>query len=145
MSRQIFLNLPVTDLAKSMAFYEALGFTTNPDFTDDKAACVVMGDGLHAMLHTHENLRRFTSKDICDTRNSAQVLMAFQVSSRAEVDRLVAAALAHGGTTPRPGQDHGFVYYHAFEDPDGNTWEPMWLNPGASACSHTCTPQPRLT
>ena len=133
MSRQIFLNLPVTDLSKAKAFYEALGFSINADFTDDKAACVVMGDGLHAMLHTHESLRRFTTKDICDPRTSVQMLMAIQVESRAEVDRLATAAVANGGSTPRPSQDHGFVYYHAFEDLDGNTWEPMWLNPGASA------------
>lgn len=129
MSRQIFLNIPVTDLPKSKAFYEALGFTINTKFTDDKAACVVMGDGLHAMLHTHESMRRFTTKEICDPRTTVQVMMAIQVNSREEVDRLAAAAVAHGGSTPRPRQDHGFVYYHAFEDLDGNTWEPMWLNP----------------
>ena len=129
MSRQIFLNIPVTDLPKSKAFYEALGFTINAGFSDDKAACVVMGDGLHAMLHTHESLRRFTTKNICDPRTTVQVMMAIQVNSREEVDRLAAAAVAHGGSTPRPSQNHGFVYYHAFEDLDGNTWEPMWLNP----------------
>ncbi len=131
MSRQIFLNLPVTDLSRSKAFYEALGFSIDADYTDNKAACVVMGDGLHAMLHTHESLQRFTSKSICDPHTSVQVLMAIQVESRAEVDRLAAAAVANGGSAPRPSLDHGFVYYHAFEDPDGNTWEPMWLNPNA--------------
>lgn len=133
MSRQIFLNLPVTDLPKSKAFYEALGFSINTDFTDDKAACVVMGDGLHAMLHTHESMKRFTAKEICNPRTSVQVLMCFQVGSREEVDRLAAAAVAHGGSTPRPSEDHGFMYYHAFEDLDGNIWEPMWLNPVAAA------------
>ncbi|MBL9117764.1 MAG: VOC family protein [Verrucomicrobiaceae bacterium] len=133
MSRQIFINLPVTDLDKSKAFYEALGFNINKDFTDDKAACVVMGDGLHAMLHTHESLRRFTDKQICDPRTTVQALIAIQVESRTEVDRLAAAAVANGGSTPRPSQDHGFCYYHAFEDLDGNTWEPMWLNPEVSA------------
>lgn len=133
MSRQIFLNIPVTNLPKSKAFYEALGFTINAGFSDDKAACVVMGDGLHAMLHTHESMRRFTTKNICDPRTTVQVMMAIQVNSREEVDRLAAAAVAHGGSTPRPSQDHGFVYYHAFEDLDGNTWEPMWLNPAAAA------------
>jgi uncharacterized protein len=127
--RQVFINLPVKDLRAAKAFYVALGWSINPAYTDENAACVVMGGGLFAMLHTHDSLKRFTTKSVCDSHSSTEVLVAVQVESKEEVDRIVAAALKNGGSAPRPPQDHGFVYYHPFEDIDGHTWEPMWLAP----------------
>ena len=122
MPRLIFINLPVADLPKAMAFYKALGFAHNPQFTDDTAACIVISDIIHVMLLTHAKFREFSPKPICDTRSSLQALLSLSCESRAEVDALVAKARAAGGTVFEDARDHGFMYEHSFLDPDGHGW-----------------------
>lgn len=134
MSKMIFVNLPVTDLAKSMAFYEALGATNNPAFTDETAACMVLSDTIYTMLLTHEKWAQFTRKTIPDAHLSAQVMLCVTADSRTDVDAQVAKASAAGGVAdPTPTQDHGFMYGRSFEDPDGHIWEVMWMDPAAAS------------
>jgi uncharacterized protein len=133
MSKLIFVNLPVTDLAHSTAFYEALGATRNPQFSDETATCIVFSDTIHAMLLTHEKYRQFTSKPIADAHRSSQVLICLSAGSRAEVDETVARAAGAGGKAdPSATQDHGFMYGRSFEDPDGHHWEVMWMDMAAA-------------
>jgi predicted lactoylglutathione lyase len=122
MNRQIFLNLPVADLSRSMAFFQALGFSLNPQFTGDGAACVVISETIHVMLATHDKFRQFTPKAICDTKQAVEVLISLSCASRQEVDDLVAKALVAGGTTYDKPEDFGFMYTHSFVDPDGHGW-----------------------
>lgn len=132
MSKLIFINLPVKDLERSKAFYEAVGAGNNPAFSDDTAACMVFSDTIHAMLLTHEKWRQFTSKPIVDAHANAQVLLCLSADSRDEVSRLVARASSAGGKAdPTPVQDYGFMYGRSFEDPDGHIWEVMWMDPDA--------------
>lgn len=132
MPQMIFINLPVADLAKSKAFYEAVGATNNPAFTDDTAACMVFSDVIHTMLLTHEKWATFTSKSIPDARMHAQVLLCVSADSREAVDGQVGKAVAAGGKAdPTPTQDYGFMYGRSFEDPDGHIWEVMWMDPAA--------------
>jgi predicted lactoylglutathione lyase len=123
MHKQIFINLPVQDLKRSMAFFEGLGFGFNPQFTNEQGACMVVGDNIFAMLLDREFFKTFTHKQIADTRSHTETLICLSCDSDAEVDALVRKALAGGGSTPRPVQDMGFMYYHGFEDLDGHTWE----------------------
>jgi predicted lactoylglutathione lyase len=123
MHKQIFLNLPVQDLKRSMAFFQSLGFGFNPQFTNDQGACMVIGDNIYAMLLDREFFKTFTHKSIADTRSHTEALICISCDSDAEVDGLVKKALAGGGTAPRAALDHGFMYYHGFEDLDGHTWE----------------------
>jgi uncharacterized protein len=122
MSRQVFINLPVADLSKSIAFFEALGFSRNPEFSDDAGACIVVSDTIYVMLATHDRFRVFTPKAICDTSKAVEVLLNLHCESREEVDGLVAKALAAGGTTYDEAEDLGFMYSHSFVDPDGHGW-----------------------
>lgn len=132
MPQMIFINLPVADLAKSKAFYEAVGATNNPAFTDDTAACMVFSDVIHTMLLTHEKWATFTSKSIPDARTHAQVLLCVSADSREAVDGQVGKAVAAGGKAdPTPTQDYGFMYGRSFEDPDGHIWEVMWMDQAA--------------
>ena len=133
MPQMIFLNLPVTDLAKSKAFYEAVGAANNPAFTDDTAACMVVEEGsIHVMLLTHEKWATFTSKAIPDAHTTAQVLICVSADSREAVDGQVDKAVKAGGKAdPTPTQDYGFMYGRSFEDPDGHIWEVMWMDPTA--------------
>jgi len=129
MSKLIFINLPVTDLARSMAFYEAVGARNNPQFTDDTAACMVLSDTIHVMLLTHDKWRQFTSKPIVDAHNQAQVLLCLSAENRDAVTTMVDQAAAAGGQSdPTPTQDFGFMYGRSFEDPDGHIWEVMWMD-----------------
>jgi predicted lactoylglutathione lyase len=128
MSRLIFVNLPVADLARSSAFYEAIGCTRNPQFSDDTAACMVLSETIHVMLLTHDKFRMFTPKEIADAHRSSQVLLCVSCDDRAAVDAMTGAALSHGGREAGPTQDHGFMYGRSFEDPDGHIWEPMWMD-----------------
>jgi len=125
----IFLNLPVRDLEKSKAFFESLGFTIDPRFTDDKAACVVISDRIHAQLLTREYFETFATKPVADAHQSTEVLIALGLDSRTAVDEIVSKALEAGGREPRPKQDHGFMVVRAFEDLDGHTWEVLWMDP----------------
>lgn len=122
MSKQVFLNLPVSDLPKSMAFYQALGFPNNPEFSGDGGACIVISDTIFVMLATQEKFRDFTPKAICDTSKAVEVLINLSCESRAEVDSLVAKALAAGGSTYDKPEDLGFMYSHSFVDLDGHGW-----------------------
>ena len=123
MGSQIFVNLPVADLKAAMAFFRALGFTFNPQFTDETAACMVIGEGNYAMLLTHPKFAGFTTKKIADARTTAEVLIAVSFDSRARVDEVMAAALAAGATEPHAPRDYGFMYQRSFDDLDGHTWE----------------------
>ncbi|HEX7085830.1 MAG TPA: VOC family protein [Vicinamibacterales bacterium] len=128
-SRMIFVNLAVENLPRSMAFFKALGFTFNPKFTDDKAACMVVNDQAFVMLLTRDFFRDFTRRELCDTTRQTEGLFALSCSSRAEVDTLVRTAVANGGSHAMDPQDHGFMYTWSFYDPDGHHWEVMWMDP----------------
>ena len=129
MSKQIFVNLPVRDLPKSMAFYTAIGFTNNAQFTDDTAACMVLSDTIYVMLLTHAKWATFTQKPIVNAHESAEVAMALTCESRAAVDAFVEAGAAHGGKAdPNPPQDLGFMYQRSLEDLDGHSWEPLYMD-----------------
>jgi predicted lactoylglutathione lyase len=131
MPRMIFVNLPVADLAASMAFYEALGFHNNPHFTDDSGACMVWSETIHVMLLTHDKWRTFTSRPI-PSKDSSEVLLAISLDDRDAVDALNAAAAASGGSGDiNPAQDHGFMYSRALADLDGHVWEAFWMDPAA--------------
>jgi predicted lactoylglutathione lyase len=130
MATKIFVNLPVKDLDKSMTFFKALGFTFNPQFTDQTAACMVITDDIYAMLLTHAKFGAFTPKAIADAHKTTEVLTALSLDSREQVDRMCNTAIAGGGREPRAAQDHGFMYGRAFEDLDGHIWEVFWMDPG---------------
>lgn len=132
MSQLIFINLPVTDLARSKAFYEAVGATNNPAFSDHTAACMVFSETIHVMLLTHDKWRQFTGKRIVDAHAEAQVLLCLSAESRDAVTGLVDRAVGGGGKADAtPVQDYGFMYGRSFEDPDGHIWEVMWMDPNA--------------
>ena len=128
MSKQIFVNLPVADLPAAKAFYEAIGATNNPMFTDDTAACMVFSDVIHVMLLTHDKFAQFTPKRIADARETSEVLICISADSRDAVDEVTDKALAAGGREARDKQDYGFMYGRSFEDLDGHIWEPMWMD-----------------
>lgn len=123
MHSQIFVNLPVKDLKRSVDFFSKLGYTFNPTFTDENATCMILGDNLYVMLLVEKFFSTFTSKSITDTSKSTEVLNCVACSSRAAVDSLIAKARAAGAQVPREPQDHGFMYAHGYEDLDGHTWE----------------------
>lgn len=128
MNKQVFFNLPVADLPKSMAFFKALGFNHNPQFTDDTASCIVISDTIYVMLLTHAKFKQFTPKAVCDTSKAVEVLISLSCASKQEVDDLVAKALANGGTTYDKPEDLGFMYSHSFVDPDGHGWGVLHLS-----------------
>ena len=130
-SRSIFVNLPVRDLKKSMAFFSGLGFEFNQQFTDEKAACMIVSGDAFVMLLTEPFFKTFTTRAICDTATQSEGLFAFSCSSRAEVDELVKKAIAAGGTPAMDPQDHGFMYASSFYDLDGHHWEVLWMDPAA--------------
>lgn len=131
MSRMIFINFPVNDLAASMAFYTAIGFENNPQFTDETAACMVWSEAIHVMLLTHDKWRTFTSRPI-PPPTSSEVMLALTFDSREAVDAITLTAAANGGTVDiNPVQDHGFMYSRTLADPDGHLWEPFWMDPAA--------------
>lgn len=131
MTRAIFVNLPVADLEAAMAFYTALGFDNNPQFTDDTAACMVWSEAIYVMLLTHDKWRTFTNRPI-PPATSSEVMLAVSCDNRKAVDAMVEAAAAHGGTADiNTAQDMGFMYGRSLADPDGHIWEPMWMDPAA--------------
>jgi predicted lactoylglutathione lyase len=132
MTTNIFVNIPTTDLDRSKAFYEALGYTINPNFTDENAACVVLGDNLYFMVLTREFLGTFTDKQIVDPKTQAQVAISLTCDSREGVDEMMAKALAAGGSEPREAQDYGFMYSRDLEDPDGNILGYLYMEPAAA-------------
>ena len=128
MSKMIFVNLPVADLPAAKSFYEAIGATNNPMFTDETAACMVFSDIIHVMLLTHDKFAQFTPKRIADARESSEVLLCISADSREAVDDITDKAIAAGGREAREKQDYGFMYGRSFEDLDGHIWEPMWMD-----------------
>ncbi len=132
MPTSIFVNLPTTDLERSTDFYTALGFSINPLFTDENAACVVLDDNIYFMVLTREYLGTFTDKQIIDPKTHAQTSLAFTRDSRDEVDEMLAKGLAAGGSEPREAQDFGFMYSRDLEDPDGNILGFLFMEPAAA-------------
>lgn len=129
MAKMIFVNLPVTDLARSTAFYEAIGGERNPQFSDQTASCIVLSETIHTMLLTHDKYRQFTAKPIADAHSTSQVLICVSADSKEAVDAMVGQAASAGGKAdPSPTQDYGFMYGRSFEDPDGHHWEVMWMD-----------------
>jgi len=134
MSRLIFVNLPVTDLAKSRSFLEALGAVNDPKFTDETAACMTLSESIHVMLLTHDKFSQFTPRPIADAKSGTQVLLCLSENSRESVDSTLERAVAAGGTAdPAPKQDYGVMYGRSVADPDGHIWEIMWMDPAAAA------------
>jgi predicted lactoylglutathione lyase len=132
-SKMIFVNLPVHDLHKSTAFYEAVGATRNPQFSDEASSCMVFSEAIYVMLLTHERYKTFSQRPIADAHKTSAALLALTVEDRTMVDSIVDLAAATGGVAdPNPKQDHGFMYGRSYEDPDGNVWEVIWMAPSAS-------------
>lgn len=128
MSKQVFINLPVKDLKKSIAFYEGVGFTNNPQFTDETAACMVWSDAIYVMLLTHDKLKQFTSKTIVDARTSIEVSIALSMESIEEVNTFAEKALQTGGIEEDEPQDYGFMYQRGIDDLDGHHWEVLYMD-----------------
>jgi uncharacterized protein len=131
MARQIFVNLPVKNLNKSIEFFTKLGFSFNQQFTDETAACMIVGEDIFVMLLTEAKFKAFTPKEICDARKYTEVLVCLSLESRANVDEIVRKAVAAGGATYSEPQDHGFMYGHGFQDLDGHIWELIHMEPNA--------------
>lgn len=130
--RKLFVNLPIRDLARSKAFFSALGFTFDPQFSSDAGACLVISAEARVMLVTEAVFKTLTERDVCDTRTHVEVLVTVSCESRAEVDQLVNLAAGHGGKAAGEAQDHGFMYDWGFYDPDGHGWGVAWMNPTAT-------------
>jgi hypothetical protein len=132
MPTKIFVNLPVKSLYKSIEFFRKLGFKFNPQFTDESATCMIVGEDIFVMLLTHDKFKNFTPKEICDATKSTEVLVCLTCESRQEVDEIVRKAVAAGGATYNEPQDYGFMYGHGFQDLDGHIWEVVNMEPSAT-------------
>ena len=130
MSTKIFLNLPVADLSKSVTFFTSLGYTFNKQFTDETSTCMVISEEIYAMLLTHDKFKQFAPNAICDTTKSNEVLITLSCENRAQVDELVAKAVAAGGRTVEDAEDLGFMYSHGYMDLDGHAWGLFYMDPG---------------
>lgn len=128
MATKIFVNLPVRDLKKTIAFFTHLGYEFNPRFSDDKAACLIIGDNIFAMMVTEPYFQTFTKKKISDATQSTEVLLALDADSREEVDDMIRKAAEAGGTVYREPEDHGWMYGHSFADLDGHQWEILYMD-----------------
>lgn len=137
MATQLFVNLPVRDLDRSVAFFKGLGYTFNPQFTDENATCMVLGENNFVMLLVEKFFRTFTPKPVADAQRVTEVLLCVSAESREAVDELVRKAVAGGATTPRPPKDYGFMYQHGYQDLDGHLWEVMYMDP-AAVPEHGC-------
>ncbi|MGA7993806.1 MAG: VOC family protein [Bradyrhizobium sp.] len=138
MAKMIFINLPVGDLVRATAFYQAIGAEKNAQFSDETASCMVFSETIYVMLLTPDKFRQFTPKKIADARTSSEVLICMSADSRAAVDDMVGNAQAAGGVIdPGPKQDYGFMYGRSFEDPDGHIWEVMWMDVAAASAAQT--------
>ncbi|MFA6088128.1 VOC family protein [Mucilaginibacter sp.] len=129
MATQIFLNLPVKDLNKSVEFFTKLGYTFNPQFTDEKATCMIISDTIYVMLLTEAFFQTFTKKEIVDAHKAVECSIGLSADSKDAVNELVAKAEAAGATIPNPPTDYGFMYQHSYEDLDGHHWEIIWMDP----------------
>ena len=128
MATRVFINLPVKDLDKSVAFFTELGYRFNPQFTDEKATCMIISDNIFAMLLTEAYFKTFTSKQVADAKTSTEVLIALDTNSREEVQQMVAKAKELGATIYAEPQDHGWMYQHSFADLDGHQWELVYMD-----------------
>ncbi len=137
MATQMYVNLPVKDLDQSVDFFTRLGFGFNPQFTDSNATCMIIGPDSFVMLLVENFFQTFTPKKICNARRQTEVLICLSCASREQLTDMIGQAIAAGGTTPNPPQDHGFMYQHGFEDLDGHLWELMYLEAYA-----VCAPDP---
>jgi predicted lactoylglutathione lyase len=133
MATAIFVNLPVSNVQRSSSFFTALGYTINPQFSDDSTACVVFSDTIYAMLLAEARFKDFTPKVVADARTSTESIICLGAASRADVDRIADAALTNGGGRVLDPQDHGFMYGRSFADPDGHIWEVMWMDPAVAS------------
>jgi hypothetical protein len=133
MARQIFVNLPVKDLDRTVTFFTALGFEFNPQFTDEKAACMIIGENSFVMLLVEEFFSTFTNKPISDATQTAEVIVAVSADSREAVAEMVEKAIGAGGTAPNKAHDYGWMYQHGFQDPDGHVWEVAYIDAAAAA------------
>ena len=131
MPAQIFINLPVKDLPKSVQFFKALGYSFNPRFTDDTAACMVISDDIHVMLLTHAKFEQVTSRKVCDATKANEVVICPSCESRRHVDDMIAKAVAAGGAACGDPDDYGFMYSHGFQDPDGHLWNLIHMDKNA--------------
>ena len=140
MTKMIFINLPVSDLARATAFYQAVGAEKNEQFSDGTASCMVLSETIHVMLLTHDKFRQFTPKQIADAKTSSEVLICISADSRDAVDDMLGKAGTAGGSVdPSPKQDYGFMYGRSFEDPDGHIWEVMWMDVAAATAAQPAT------
>ncbi|SEH97489.1 hypothetical protein SAMN02927937_02489 [Paenimyroides aquimaris] len=128
MAKQVFINLAVKDLQKSMDFYTALGFTNNPQFSDDTAKCMVWNESIFVMILTHEKFSSFTTKPIADTKSNIAALFSLSFNSLDEVNNVMTKGLNAGGTEPTPMKDYGFMQQRTIEDFDGHTWELFYMD-----------------
>ncbi len=131
MATKIFVNLPVKNLDKSIEFFTELGFTFNPQFTDETATCMIVSEDIFVMLLTEAKFKTFIPKQICDATKSTEVLVCLSSESRAKIDEMVRKAVTGGGTTPMDSKDYGFMYQHGFQDLDGHIWELIYMEPDA--------------
>ncbi|HEV8082004.1 MAG TPA: VOC family protein [Chitinophagaceae bacterium] len=131
MATKIFVNLPVKDLTRSVEFFTMLGYKFNPQFTDEKATCMIIAEDIFVMLLIEEFFKSFIKKEIADTTKSTESIICLSADSREKVDEMVNKAVGAGGTIYKEPQDHGFMYGHAYQDLDGHLWEIMWMDPSA--------------
>ena len=131
MPTKIFVNLPVRDLDKSVDFFTSLGFGFNPQFTDEKATCMIVGEDIYVMLLVEQFFKTFTKKQIADASQSTEVILALSAGSRTEVDEMIRKAVEAGGVVPGEPQDQGWMYGQGFQDPDGHLWEVIYMDPAA--------------
>ena len=131
MTTKIFVNLPVKDLNKTIEFFTKLGFKFNPQFTDENATCMIIGDDIFVMLLVEKFFKTFTKKEICDTSKNTEVIVALSAESREKVDRMISKAIESGGNESREPQDHGWMYGRSFEDIDGHIWEIIYMDESA--------------
>jgi len=128
MATNIFVNLPVRDLAASVRFFTHLGYTFNPQYTDEGATCMIVAENIFVMLLVEERFKSFTPKPICDARTSTEVLICLQAESREQVASIVSKAIEAGGSAYKEPQDHGFMYGHGYQDLDGHLWEIIYMD-----------------
>jgi predicted lactoylglutathione lyase len=133
MVTKIFVNLPVKDLNQSIAFFDKLGYSFNPQFSDETATCMVISEDIYAMLLTHAKFKEFTPKDLADAHKTTEVLIALSMESKDKIDELMSKVLEAGGSEARPVQDLGFMYSRAYNDLDGHIWEIVWMDENAFA------------
>lgn len=128
MQTKIFVNLPVKDLNRSIEFFKKLGYTFNPQFTDEKATCMIISEENYVMLVTEPFFRTFTKKQISDATTSTEVIISLTADSREAVDEMIRKAVEAGAKTPNDPQDYGWMYQHGYEDPDGHLWEVFYMD-----------------